>query len=143
MKQRRFSVQLANRNLRYKRHAVIASVGLHLLFALIAALLLSGQRLLNKDSFEATFVTLNSARTDVEIRPTRRAVSTNTTLLTEPPMTRMPTQVSPMRQLPKNETQVVQQVPPLDIETDVPNLCLLYTSPSPRDRTRSRMPSSA
>ena len=30
-------------------------------------------------------------------------------------------------------------------ETDVINtyLCLLYTSPSPRDRTRSRMPSSA
>ena len=25
----------------------------------------------------------------------------------------------------------------------VPTLCLLYTSPSPRDRTRSRMPSSA
>ena len=24
-----------------------------------------------------------------------------------------------------------------------PNFCLLYTSPSPRDRTRSRMPSSA
>ena len=24
-----------------------------------------------------------------------------------------------------------------------PNGCLLYTSPSPRDRTRSRMPSSA
>ena len=26
---------------------------------------------------------------------------------------------------------------------DKPNTCLLYTSPSPRDRTRSRMPSSA
>ena len=26
---------------------------------------------------------------------------------------------------------------------DVTNPCLLYTSPSPRDRTRSRMPSSA
>ena len=26
---------------------------------------------------------------------------------------------------------------------DVPKDCLLYTSPSPRDRTRSRMPSSA
>ena len=25
----------------------------------------------------------------------------------------------------------------------LPNICLLYTSPSPRDRTRSRMPSSA
>ena len=26
---------------------------------------------------------------------------------------------------------------------DRDNICLLYTSPSPRDRTRSRMPSSA
>ena len=33
----------------------------------------------------------------------------------------------------------------LDAEAvaEVPNDCLLYTSPSPRDRTRSRMPSSA
>ena len=29
------------------------------------------------------------------------------------------------------------------IEIGVPFTCLLYTSPSPRDRTRSRMPSSA
>ena len=29
------------------------------------------------------------------------------------------------------------------IFTDTGNSCLLYTSPSPRDRTRSRMPSSA
>ena len=28
-------------------------------------------------------------------------------------------------------------------ETSQPKTCLLYTSPSPRDRTRSRMPSSA
>ena len=28
-------------------------------------------------------------------------------------------------------------------EDEVPKGCLLYTSPSPRDRTRSRMPSSA
>ena len=27
--------------------------------------------------------------------------------------------------------------------TPIDNFCLLYTSPSPRDRTRSRMPSSA
>ena len=32
--------------------------------------------------------------------------------------------------------------PPLAV-ADVCNICLLYTSPSPRDRTRSRMPSSA
>ena len=33
----------------------------------------------------------------------------------------------------------------LDAETinQLPDSCLLYTSPSPRDRTRSRMPSSA
>ena len=30
-----------------------------------------------------------------------------------------------------------------DSDSNVPNTCLLYTSPSPRDRTRSRMPSSA
>ena len=29
------------------------------------------------------------------------------------------------------------------VATDRPSSCLLYTSPSPRDRTRSRMPSSA
>ena len=41
--------------------------------------------------------------------------------------------------------------PPFDVNstifsavaTEVNNTCLLYTSPSPRDRTRSRMPSSA
>ena len=31
----------------------------------------------------------------------------------------------------------------MDPDTRVANTCLLYTSPSPRDRTRSRMPSSA
>ena len=31
----------------------------------------------------------------------------------------------------------------LDITEDLWFFCLLYTSPSPRDRTRSRMPSSA
>ena len=30
-----------------------------------------------------------------------------------------------------------------EINPDIVNNCLLYTSPSPRDRTRSRMPSSA
>ena len=29
------------------------------------------------------------------------------------------------------------------INSEQPDVCLLYTSPSPRDRTRSRMPSSA
>ena len=28
-------------------------------------------------------------------------------------------------------------------KNEILNFCLLYTSPSPRDRTRSRMPSSA
>ena len=30
-----------------------------------------------------------------------------------------------------------------DLITQQDDICLLYTSPSPRDRTRSRMPSSA
>ena len=36
------------------------------------------------------------------------------------------------KHIPGNPTVIIQQMP-----------CLLYTSPSPRDRTRSRMPSSA
>ena len=32
---------------------------------------------------------------------------------------------------------------PSSARADVVNPCLLYTSPGPRDRTRSRMPSSA
>ena len=32
---------------------------------------------------------------------------------------------------------------PGSISYKLKNICLLYTSPSPRDRTRSRMPSSA
>ena len=32
---------------------------------------------------------------------------------------------------------------PAEFATKMVDACLLYTSPSPRDRTRSRMPSSA
>ena len=39
-----------------------------------------------------------------------------------------------------------QMVDPMGLDTAVPRMswrCLLYTSPSPRDRQKSRMPSSA
>ena len=39
--------------------------------------------------------------------------------------------------------QVLNSVAYPDLDNDQPLICLLYTSPSPRDRTRSRMPSSA
>ena len=38
---------------------------------------------------------------------------------------------------------VLQLVPKKQVENEKGEPCLLYTSPSPRDRTRSRMPSSA
>ena len=40
-----------------------------------------------------------------------------------------------------NHKQFQEEVGDFDFVQD--NHCLLYTSPSPRDRTRSRMPSSA
>ena len=40
------------------------------------------------------------------------------------------------------QTVNVQALPSAAFSSDV-EICLLYTSPSPRDRTRSRMPSSA
>ena len=49
---------------------------------------------------------------------------------------------------PKQETETTEQEPvkeetKSDSELEDYSNCLLYTSPSPRDRTRSRMPSSA
>ena len=38
---------------------------------------------------------------------------------------------------------IVQNILTGKISPEQPYICLLYTSPSPRDRTRSRMPSSA
>lgn len=122
MKQRRF-------------RAAIASIGLHLLFVIIAALLFSGQRELNKDAFEATFFRLNPARTAVEIRPTRRTVSAHTPLLSETPTeTRIPTQASHRGEvtspLQRNETDVVRPVPPSEVETDILNPTELSVAPT-------------
>ena len=43
----------------------------------------------------------------------------------------------------KNEAEAMEFVKEYEEKLDVDEDCLLYTSPSPRDRTRSRMPSSA
>ena len=49
-----------------------------------------------------------------------------------------------MRLLPSIDAQVIAKVPQHNIATlDKCNNCLLYTSPSPRDKRQSRMPSSA
>ena len=105
MKQRRF-------------RAVIASIGLHLLFALIVALLLSEQRALDNDAFQATFVKLNPTKTEMEIRPTHRTVTVNPTLTTETSRPRPLTQVSHIRQLPKEQRVSVRQVPRFDDALD-------------------------
>ena len=43
----------------------------------------------------------------------------------------------------KVSTQGLRLIDKIGIRKVVNRICLLYTSPSPRDRTRSRMPSSA
>ena len=40
-------------------------------------------------------------------------------------------------------TEAKAMEPEIEVETAVETVCLLYTSPSPRDRQKSRMPSSA
>ena len=117
MKQRRF-------------RAAIASVGLHLLFVVIAALLFSGQRELNKDAFEATFVTLTPARTDVSIRPTRRNVAVNTPQVTTAVTVHAPKELSNLTQLPTEKTTVVRQIPQLEVDTEVLNPAEVSVSPT-------------
>ena len=51
-------------------------------------------------------------------------------------------QLQPMVR-PKDTTKWLKQIDVWRQDPNTPNTCLLYTSPSPRDRTRSRMPSSA
>ena len=120
MKQRRF-------------RAVIASIGLHLLFALIVALLLSEQRALDNDAFQATLVKLNPTKIETEIRQTHRTVTIDSRLTTETSTPRAPMQVSHIRQLPKEQAALVRQVPRFDdaldpIEvTDVPTLSNVET----------------
>ena len=101
MKQRRF-------------HAATASIGLHILFAIIVALLLSEQRILDNEAFEATFVKRNPTKTEIEVRPTHRTINVNPALTTETSTPRMPMRVSHIQQVPKQQTAVVREVPKFD-----------------------------
>ena len=114
-------------------YAVTASIGLHLLFALIVALFLSEQRALDKDTFQATLVKLNPTKIETEIRPTHRTVTLNPSLAIKTSTPRPPTQVSPIQQLPKEQTVPVRQMPRFDdplepVEVaDVPTLSNVET----------------
>ena len=125
--------------------AVIASIGLHLLFVIIAALLLSEQRALDNDAFQATLVKLNPSKIETEIRPTHRTVTINPTLTIETSTPRPPTQVSHIRQAPKKQTALVRQVPrfedaldpvevadvPIPSNVETPNASSAQTSVAP------------
>ena len=123
-------MQLASQNLRQKRHAAIASIGLHLLFVVVAAFLFSGQRELNKDTFEAAFVTLTPARTDVPIRPTRRNVTVNTPHVETATTVHAPKRMSNLSHLPTENTEVVRQIPQLEVNPDVLNPSTVAVSPT-------------
>ena len=59
---------------------------------------------------------------------------------------KVPASKHSLTRLRRIQDMLSQNILPLEILFDCqnrPNSCLLYTSPSPRDRTRSRMPSSA
>ena len=128
MRQRHFLVQLASQNLRHKRRAAIASIGLHLLFVVLAAFLFSGQRESNKDTFEAAFVTLTPTRTDTPTRPTRRNVTVSTPQVTT--AVTAPKQMSKRMQLPTERTTVVQQLPALKVDPEVLNPAAAAVSPT-------------
>ncbi len=89
--------------------AVLASIGLHLLFAFIAALMLSQQPEVNEDAFEAEFVKVTRARTNMDIRPTHRTLLSPNPPVGEPPQSRL--NPTAMHQLPRSQTQVRSPVP--------------------------------
>ena len=138
MRQRNLLVQLASQNLRHKRHAAIVSVGLHLLFVVIAALLISGQRELNKDTFEADIVTLTPTRTDTRIRPTRRNVTVSTPQVETAATVQAPKQLSNLTQLTTEKTDIVREVPELTVDTDVLSPTEMAVSPTLPSAEKSR-----
>ena len=93
-------------------YAVTASIGLHILFAIIAALLLSEQPILDNDAFEATLVKLNPTETEIEIRPTHRTVTVNPTVTTRVSAPRTPTQVSRIQRIPTAQAEIGREMPP-------------------------------
>ena len=53
-------------------------------------------------------------------------------------------EIKNFEKLNENQFKIkIGSMPNICLELVEDNICLLYTSPSPRDRTRSRMPSSA
>ena len=130
MRQRHFFWQLASRNLRQKRHAAIASIGLHLLFVVLAAVLFSGQRELNKDAYEAAFVTLAPARTNTPTRPTLRNMSVSTPHVETATTIQAPKHLSNLTQLPPENSAVVKQIPHLTVDPDVLNPTEVAVSPT-------------
>ena len=138
MRQRPFLVEFASQNLRHNRRAAIASIGLHLLFVVLAAFLFSGQPELNKDTFEAAFVTLTPTRTDTPLRPTRRNVTVNTPQVKT--AVTAPKQMSNLTQLPTEPTTVVRQISELKVDPDVLNpteAAVSTTLPSVEQSNRS------
>ena len=94
--------------------AVLASIGMHLLFAFIAALMLSGQREVNEDAFDVEFVNVIRARANVDIRPTHRMPLSPTPPVGAPSRSRLaPTAMS---HLPPSQTRA--QSPMREFSTD-------------------------
>ncbi len=111
-------------------HAAIASVGLHLLFVVIAAFLFSGQPELNQDGFEGAFVTVSPTRTDVPTRPTRRNVAVSTPQVSTAATVHAPKQLSNLTQLPTEQSTVVRRIPDLKVDTDALNPVEMAVSPT-------------
>lgn len=108
------------RTIEKKRYqAVLASVSLHLLLAFILGLMLSEQRTINEDTFDAAFFTLNPLRE--QLRPARKVVTTRVAPIGETTTNQVSTPLSPMNQLPRNKTSVARQTPTLTFDTDLLN----------------------
>ncbi len=119
MKQRPFLMRFASQNLRHNRRAAIASIGLHLLFVVLAVFLFPGQRELNKDTFEAAFVTHTPHRADTPTRPTHRNVTVSTPQVTT--AVPAPKQIANFTQLPSDPTTAGRQIPELKVAPDALN----------------------
>ncbi len=106
-----------NRKTISKNRAVLASVGLHLLFAFIVALLLSEQREVDEDAYDVEFFNFSRPANNVDIRPTRPTRVLPTLTVEDPSLSRFaPSAINP---IPRHQTDVIPQSSTLEFNPDV------------------------
>ncbi len=102
-----------------KNRAVLASIGLHLLFAIIVALMLSHQRGVYEDAYHVELFKVNRSTANLDVRPPRRPHVPPTLPIEQPVLPQFAPNA--LNKIPIYQTDVTPRPPALELNSDVLN----------------------